>query len=516
MKITSATLLPLILISAACSRSGAETTPYETEADSIMTELATRAVTPAYLPDTVYASAGGLKTAIEVYDSIDDGQQGLTDDMYGNRPGHFTFRGNPRRDAAFGGTVKGEPDSIIVDWCFRTEEDYTPTDFGAWGGGSGWTGQPLYVEWPKGNSAGKGKEIMVGSLVGKVYFIDFETGKASRPAISAGNPIKGTISLDPSLNGNLYVGQGIPAHGQMGALVIDLKEGRMTDFFGRDPKAWRAWGAYDSSPVRVGNYLFRPGENGTIYKYTVGQGKLIPHSSMRYRADGRAPGIESSMSVYRNYGYTCDNDGNVVCTNLGTLQPVWRYKLPDDTDATPVVAEDPDGKAYVYVGCEVENPAGGEATFVKLDAATGRQMWKNTIPARRKDSGGKHFDGGYFASALPGTGDCADLIFCNVVTNTDSQDGSFVAFDRATGKTVYSTKLRYYSWSSPVAFTNEKGKMYVLTGDCAGNAYLIDGKSGKIIFRTHVGNNFESSPVVKDNCAVVGSRGNSIYKLRIE
>ncbi|MDE6782297.1 MAG: dehydrogenase, partial [Paramuribaculum sp.] len=465
-------MMPVVLIGclSAGKRSGGGA---DTDSIADTAVIAAKPAMEVVLPDTAYASAQRVKYSIEVIDTANSGILESTADIYASAPGQFTFRGGERRDAAFGGRLDSVPSRFEVDWRFDTEEDYTATSVGTWGGGTGWTGQPLYVEWPDScmrrfRSAGlvdgdfSGREIMVGSLAAKVYFIDFMTGKPSRPAIDVTNPIKGTISLDPTLNGNLYVGQGVPAHGKMGALVIDLNKGLMTHFFGPDPKAQRGWGAYDSSAIRVGQFLFRPGENGGVYKFLVEPGGLKLHSVLRYTVGGYAPGIEASMSVYANYGYVADNAGNVLCINLNTLNPVWYYKLPDDVDATPVICEEADRNIYVYTGCEVEHEGVAEARFVKLDALTGREVWVNHTPARRAELGEKHFDGGYYATALPGVGDCIDLIFTNVVRNNDDKmNGSFVAYDRATGHTRYSVKLRYYAWSSPVGFIGLDGEMYV-------------------------------------------------------
>ena len=476
-----------------------------------------------WLPDTVFASASALKYTVEVAKTGVDGRLESISDLYTDTPGAFTFRKGALRDADFGGKLTETPTTFEVEWQFDTDEDFTPTEYGSWGGGTGWTGQPLLVDWPDsclkrfaeaGNPASR-SEIIVGSLSGRVYFIDFNTGKTSRKAINTGNPIKGTVSLDPTLNGNLYVGQGLSAHSEVSALVIDLDKMAISHRFGPDPKAMRKWHSYDSSPVRVGQFLFRPGENGTLYKFLIGKGTLTLHSALRYTVGGTASGFESSMSVYRNYGYIADNAGNVICVNLSTLRPVWRYKLPDDTDATPVVTEE-SGRAYIYTGCEVEHEGVSEATFVKLDALTGKEIWSNRTPAQRKDINEKHFDGGYYATALPGRGKCSGMIFTNCVHNTDGSNGSFVAMDRASGKTVYSTPLRYYAWSSPVGFTDPDGNFYIVTADCAGNVYLINGTDGKIIHRAPVGANFESSPVVSGNSIVVGSRGKTIYKITLK
>jgi hypothetical protein len=66
-----------------------------------------------------------------------------------------------------------------------------------------------------------------------------------------------------------------------------------------------------------------------------------------------------------------------------------------------------------------------------------------------------------------------------------------------------------------VAFYTPDNKMYIFTGDVTGYAYLIEGESGRIIYKKLMANNFESSPVVVDNTVVVGSRGREIYKFRI-
>ena len=148
-------------------------------------------------------------------------------------------------------------------------------------------------------------------LCGKGYFINYQTGKASREPLDLGNVVKGTMSLDPELM-NLYVGQGVPRQpGPFGCQVFDLLKHERTFFFGPDSKAWRGWNAFDSNAIVVGGYLFWCGENGSVYKYERTQGSLRRVSVMRYRAGGMAPGIESSLCVYRNYchypraGYPC-------------------------------------------------------------------------------------------------------------------------------------------------------------------------------------------------------------------
>ena len=130
--------------------------------------------------------------------------------------------------------------------------------------------------------------------------------------------------------------------------------------------------------------------------------------------------------------------------------------------------------------------------------------------------GKKHFDGGFYSTALLGRGNAEHLVFANCVKNTSGQNGALVALDRKTGETVYQIPLKYYAWSSPVSFINEKNEMFIVTGDCSGNLYIINASDGKIITSKRIGSNFESSPVVIGNSLVIGSRGNSIFKITLK
>ena len=481
------------------------------------------------LPDTMFESVSRMTWTVEVLDTVTDGRLADLRCGYDTVAGSFTFRGSSHRDARYGGTVKGTPSRITQDWIFNTDVDNTPTKLGTWGGGTGWTGQPVYVHWTdeqmrnfRQSSPGLtdqfgAEEIMVGSLCGRVYFINFENGKTSRQAIEVGNPIKGSVSLDPALNGSLYVGQGVPAHEEIGCLAIDLFSHKRAFKFGPDPKAQRHWGAYDSSPVVVGQFLFWPGENGTFYKYNrQGHGQLSIHSKLRFTVGGSAPGVENSLCVYKNYGYFGDNHGNVVCVNLNTMRPVWYYDNHDDIDASLVLEIEGD-VPMIYCGCEVDQQGdSGLCYMVKLNGLNGKRVWERTIACKKKTMDGKHFDGGLYSTPLLGDGDCKDLLFASICQPGESGHADFTAFNKRTGEIVYRTPLKYFAWSSPVAFYNENNQLFIVAGDSSGNAYLIRGKTGEIIFTQHLANNFESSPVVVGNHYVVGSRGSEIYRFSVE
>ena len=71
------------------------------------------------------------------------------DNQYDSIDGILTFRGAPTRETPFAGKITGTPSVVTVDWEFNTGSGVTSR----WGGGSGWTGQPLYVNWTEEQAA---------------------------------------------------------------------------------------------------------------------------------------------------------------------------------------------------------------------------------------------------------------------------------------------------------------------------------------------------------------------------
>ena len=172
-----------------------------------------------FLPDTSYASAQKVYFIVEQGDTLTYYLKDL-EDRYASDFSTFTFRRNLLRNASFGGTLEKRPDTVEIAWVFKTPEDNFETKFGNWGGGTGWTGQPIYVHWNREDvesfrkagvllpsALATGEEIIFTSLNAKAYFLDFNTGFRTRSDLDVQNTIKGSPSLDPEFK-NLYIWAG--------------------------------------------------------------------------------------------------------------------------------------------------------------------------------------------------------------------------------------------------------------------------------------------------------------------
>jgi outer membrane protein assembly factor BamB len=436
---------------------------------------------------------------------------------YDSFPGIATFRGTPFRDMPLTGILDSIPKEFHVDWIFKTSggkfgEGVNGKGRG-WGGGAGWTGQPsLRFDTMTGKTS-----IYQGSLAGKVFRIDYDSGKELDSALDIHNPIKGSIALDPLFQNILYVGQGIRYQAQSGARAFDLSSGKQVAFQTADDKhAKRRWGFFDSSPIAWHDFLIWPAENGILYKFKRTPQGFQPHSKFVYSVtDNPHLGLEASIAIYGNYGIIADNGGSIICIDLQTLQPKWYSANGDDTDATPVIAIE-GGIPYVYTGSEVDKQGkNGNAVFRKLSVLTGEEIWKYSI-ACHSISIGKHIlNGGMLGTPLLGRDACNHLIYTSFVQHKPGNSGVLMAFDRQSGTIAWQTELDAYSWSSPIGYIIKGGGYIVVIGDVIGNMYAIDGNTGKILFKQRIGTNFEASPIPWRNTAIIGSRGTNIYRISL-
>ena len=463
---------------------------------------------------------------IIIQDSSENSFNGFSDNYQEDSSQILCFRGDEGRRNPTRGIIKSKPSKIFVDWKFETKTS------NEWGGGSGWTGQPLLVCWSKDMKIqlgildtsfinnDKAMEGIVGSLSGEIYFFDISNGKETRSPLVIDGPIKGTPSVDPRMNGILYVGQGIGEGKRFGAYVLDMINRKELLYIpGVEKDASRSWGAFDSNPLvdRKSGIVIWPGENGLIYKIDCSD-KLNVHvvSKFKYNTAGFSrKGIESSAAVLGKYGFFADNTGNLFCLDLVTFKPKWFINNFDDTDASLVLDRE-ENNYYLYLGNEVDHRKPEALSKIrKINVVTGQELWNWSIMCSGYDLRGKANSGGMLATPLLGLKNCEDLVFSVFSRTNGTLNSECVAVSKKTGKKIYTVKMDGYSWSSPVGIYDKKGNMYVFFSDIRGGTYLIYGKTGEIIYKEKYPYLFESSPIVYNNQIIVGVRGKTILGFKI-
>jgi len=448
-----------------------------------------------------------------------------------NPQGIFTFRGGNQRNSPIRGVLNSRPKTIRKDWEFKTAIDSMNGNFGYWGGGAGWTGQPLVVNWNKNELAqlsglketflnrNELKEIIQISLSGNIYFLDFETGIETRPHLSIRNPIKGTPSIDPKNKDLLYVGHGIPHRGEMAWRVFHLKKQTLLhEEFLPSSFAYRKWGACDASPLidTTSSTMIWPTESGVIYRHNFSDNIFEKIEQFRYRLSASSyQGIESSPSAYKQLGYFTDNGGNVFCADLRSMKPRWHFFNIDDSDASPVISIENE-IPFVFIGNEVDKQgAEGFGYLRKLNGLTGKEVWKFEKKCY-SSHGEKVNNGGMLSTPLLGKEQAANIIY-TIFSRTDTNAaGMLVAINKSNGSKLFEVPLSRYSWVSPIALYDKAGYPTLYVPTVNGLVFLIDGITGEVIFSQDMGCIFESSPIAWNNRIIQPARGNKIFSFVVE
>jgi outer membrane protein assembly factor BamB len=447
--------------------------------------------------------------------------------------GVSTFRGGPYRDRPSYGLLDTIPKSLTVKWSYSTGWD------SKWGGGAGWTGQACIIKWSdsirtlmnvadqfKTDSAFK--EVILGSLDGKIYFLDLETGQESRPAINIKNPIKGSVSVDPRGWPILYAGQGISNSGEFGIRIFSLIDQSRTYFLnGKDPFAHRLWSAFDSSPLIYGakDIMFVGGENGLIYSVNLNTkinstvpGLNATPSILKMRFKGptvQYQGIESSLIGYNDKLYLSDNHGLIQCLSADSLKPIWITRNHDDTDATLVLEEESPGSPFIYTGCEVDLQGDKGFTYLKkLNGLNGAVVWEQKFACQTVK--GEHpVNGGMLSTPIVGKNKGDSLVVFSLSRYGGLNKGLLVALKKDTGEKAWEYQLDNYAWSSPLDIYDKAGNMFVFLADSKGFVLLFDGVTGALIYKEKIADIFEASPAAFGNKIVIASRPRKIFCLEV-
>ena len=467
----------------------------------------------------------------------------MNDDLYSELNGIFTFRGNNFRNTAAYGTIQTVQQKFDEEnsWSYGIGTIETPD--GSFWPGTGWTGQPLMRCWSRDIKEHMNMydwaiekddlvEVIYAALDGYIYFLDLDTGEETRPPLYMGYTFKGAGSLDPRGYPILYVGSGYDGfEGQSRAFIINLLDCSVMYTFGNgDPVAPRYFSYFDSSALVCAetDQLIYPGENGVLYIMTLntqfdpeeGTLQIAPDPVIKWTYHSNRwmwPGMEDSAIIYQQYLYIADNGGNLLCLDLETLELKWVQDVLDDTNCTPVLEVEDDGKAYLYISTSFH--AGWRATeeetavipIWKIDAETGEVVWSVDYDCWTIED----LSGGVQGSIASGEGSLSEYIYVPVSRTPDAMSGRLVCLRKTDGEVVWEYPTAY-SWSSPVCVYDQQGRGYVINADFNGDLHLVDGLTGEALDVINLGSNIESSPAVYENRLVVGTRGQLIWGISFQ
>lgn len=449
-------------------------------------------------------------------------------------------------DADFTGTPKTVGTGPISDGKFSTTWEFSVGTANGVTKNLDWRGRALVVTWDElalsrtnvyeaKRSNGSLTEVIYACTDGNVYFIDLADGTPTRQAVNLKMPITGTGAVNTDIP-MFVVGTGDCTSSDKTSLTaISLLDCEVIANFGArsnfaenmpDEK-------YDFSAEPListdGKNLIAKGENGVIYSYAVTgdtvEGKSVVKLSQAleytYSAekDGKSYCSEgvAGMAGWKNYIYTGDDKGNLVCIDANTMKLIWIRNLGEKISAAPVLEEDPEsGTVYVYVGTSVDREEGKlhKATvFIsKLNAATGDIIWQRNYKDVYVT---KRSDGGIVSPGVLGEGVLSEYIFFYIAGEGGRKHGRLLAVNKKTGGVFYSVDTRYYSLGGPAVVYSDSGSAYLVLADCDGNLFLLDAKKGDCLDTRKTGERITTEPTVYGNTVIIGSE-KKIYGISIE
>ena len=461
---------------------------------------------------------------------------------YTDTKGIVTFRGNNFRDDPTYGVADMKNFTLTEKWSHDTG---SLSSGDAYWSGSGWTGQPLMMQWPKEvkqhmNMYDKAKaddnlvEVIYACMDGYVYFLDLETGEPTRDPLFLGYTFKGAGALDPRGYPIMYVGAGYDSNeGTARVFIVNLLDCSVMYTFGNnDEFSLRGNLSYFDSSALVDaetDTLIYPGENGILYLMKLntqydekgGTLSIAPGNIVKWHYYGTRSstssfwiGMEDSAAIYKGYLFVADNGGNLMCMDINTLQLVWVQDILDDSNSTPVLSVE-NGKLYIYVSTSFRLGWRSSDTATvpvwKINAETGEIIWQQDYTCHSDDG----VSGGVQSTIATGKNSLKDYIYVTVSKTDDNSTGVLACLKKDSGEVVWEHKATY-AWSSPVCVYNSDGTGKVIYCSCNGKMYLLDGVTGEENSSFALSNGtIEASPAVYGNTAVVGTRDCKIWGIQL-
>lgn len=504
------------------------------EADPLFEPYCTEATAPSNLIASTAVEVNGTVLG-DVSEYVPESQIefGLGKD-YTEMDGIISFRGNNFRNSPSYGYAEMTENSLTTIWSKNTGALSSGTH--TWTG-SGWTGQPLIVRWPKETKEHMNMydwakaddelvEVIYACMDGYVYFLDLQSGEDTRDPLNLGYTFKGSGALDPRGYPILYVGAGYDNNnGKAKVFIVNLLDCSVMYTFGdSDPFSQRGTLSFFDSSALVDaetDTLIYPGENGilyllklnTVYDPTQGALSISPGTVVKWRYYGTRTnqstywlGMESSAAIYKGYLFIAENGGNLMCLELNTLQLVWVQDILDDSNSTPVLSME-DGHLYLYVSTSFHlgwrSSTTAPVPIWKIDAENGEVVWRTDYECYSMEG----VSGGVQSTIAVGENNLADRIYVTVSRTGQDYKGVLACLNKTTGEVQWEHEAAY-AWSSPVCVYHSDGSGKVLYCSSGGYMYLLNGETGEVYDTLQLDEStIEASPAVYNQYAAVGTRG---------
>ncbi len=482
--------------------------------------------------------------------------------------GVTTFRGNAFRMNAASGHVNN-PTSMTIAW---TVEGGSLRIASGMRYGFGVYSQPAIVKWTVNirqvlalheqfRTKRALKEVIISGQDGKIYFLDLETGEATREPISIGYALRGAPSVHPLGLPVITAGQfsnKLPSGNskKMGLYYFNLVDNKQLRLINTlDDHAYYSVGAMDTSALidRNSNTLIAIGSNGMLYTEKMSMMLVAGEERDSFIFDGvdsqvslvsytkgqkaSYAAVESSLAMYGSYAFYADMDGILRCVDTTTMTTVWAVDTGDAVRASVALDLDEEsGVLWLYTANTITNRSkNGDVTIRRYNAMTGELSWELPVHslskyAGQKDATGKEITAGAVASPVIGQHDLGDLVYFTLSSvsadgyqalagKEEKQPSVLVAISKADGSVVWTLPMDAYSYSSPVAVYNEAGQGWVLQCCSNGTIYLLNGRTGEIVSTLQVAGIIEGSPAVYNDLMVFGTTGKDtsfVHAIRLQ
>ena len=533
--------------------------PTDTPVPQLVAEAAEGASPDLITKSGIYV--GGSASATTTYTrAAADVLDFPAEDAYTTLPyGVLTYRGNAFRQNAAVGTVNGRLTGLELLWEVEAGVARgASTNYY----GIGWTGQPAIIKWSqevrgftniveeKRNTTAL-KEVIIGGLDGKIYFLDLADGQPTRDAITLGYPMKGSVSIHslgyPMMTVGQYARKMKSGTGSIGLHFYDLLTQKFIHRIdGLDGKLNRAYyevGSFEGTALIDPNSdtLVTAGTNGLLYvtrlntqlDYTNGVLLTKPSTVlMRSKAagqDNRDTSVQSSVAAYQHYVWYADMGGVLHCVDTTTMRTVWAVETGDSVKATVALDFDESGTLWVYTANTLNNRSKGTCDIRRYNALTGEEGWTLSIDVKKNTK--QNITGGAMASPVVGQHGIEDLVIFTLSNLKDTHglmlldgaegaaEGAIIALRKADGSVAWARALDDYSYSSPVAVYNAEGEAWIVQASASGKLYLLEGRTGKLVGTLDVEGTIEASPAVYGSTLVIGTTGSkhpAIYGISLK